>query len=115
MVQTDGCDRPTLSSATSTVAGMDLCKHEMTPETCGLCTVPPPARVRMDLGAKPFRYIEGTRLFHYRDCREVTWDPAKSKAPGERHDLEPREVRDLVAQGVLERGGHCCGANVGVS
>lgn len=47
-------------------------------------------------------------ICHLPDCDEVTRDEAEVEHPGERVRLTYKQVRQLLDEGVLERGGYCC-------
>lgn len=84
----------------------DDCRHGMNPEWCADCR--PPAAAPAAAG--PFVWIKPARYFHLPTCAEVLWDLSQAQKPGERVDLEPAAVRDLLRSGHLERGCLKCGA-----
>lgn len=88
----------------------ERCIHDMIHGTCGECDGP-----RIVPASNVFVQIVPAKLYHLEECDEVTWDPAEAECPGERVRLTRAQVIAMLADGTLERGGFCCGANATAS
>lgn len=86
---------------------MEQCRHDLDPAWCADCR---PTK-KSGAMAGPFVWIKPARLFHVPGCAEVLWDATQAQKPGERVELDAAAVRDLLDQGVLERGCFKCGAS----
>ena len=85
---------------------MELCRHELDPGWCVDCRTPPARGAT----AGPFVWIKPARLYHLPDCAEVLWDASQAVTPGERVDVDAAGIRQLIAEGRLDRGCFKCGA-----
>ena len=101
------CRSPRAWGATLRTMSSDRCVHDL---PAGTCSLGGPQRGH---GSRRQNFVRILPRPHYHlaDCDEVTWDPTDAENPGERVELTPEQVRPLLADGALNRGGLCCGAN----